>query len=398
MQDVLKALGIKQPTPVRPEITLVGGKSESPGSDLEDKIFSSSTAVVYQEYASVSAIPELKDVEYTQGNGQWTRFVCISDTHSRTFPVPDGDVLLHSGDLTNTGRFSEFKQTMDWLYTLPHKVKIIVAGNHDLTLHRDWYDNHFSRWHRAKEENYEGIADMLRGKKAKKAGIVYLESEAYTFSLGQGRRDWSVYGSPWSPWFQNWAYNYKPDDDKNRDAGENRGDDEDDSDDTDDDDKDALTASEIVSSITPSEILLTHGPPFGVFDFTLNACFAGCPTLLSHLSSGRLRPRLHLFGHIHEAHGSIIHDWEVSDAPSAPPIAQNAYFDQRSDALGEEPHFKDVRDMAEALSAVDREGARDDDAQRTVFVNAANWPMGSVPRGTRFAGPGFRPIVVDLKD
>ena len=33
---------------------------------------------------------------------EWTRFVCISDTHSRTFYAPDGDVFLHSGNLTNT--------------------------------------------------------------------------------------------------------------------------------------------------------------------------------------------------------------------------------------------------------------------------------------------------------
>ena len=56
--------------------------------------------------------------------GEWTRFVCISDTHSRVCPVPDGDVLLHSGDLTNTGEVDEMKKTMDWLRVLKHKVKM----------------------------------------------------------------------------------------------------------------------------------------------------------------------------------------------------------------------------------------------------------------------------------
>jgi hypothetical protein len=34
----------------------------------------------------------------------WTRFVCISDTHCNMFDVPEGDVLLHAGDLTHTVR------------------------------------------------------------------------------------------------------------------------------------------------------------------------------------------------------------------------------------------------------------------------------------------------------
>jgi hypothetical protein len=57
---------------------------------------------------------------------EWTRFICISDTHCRTFDVPAGDVLLHSGDLTMTGTKNQFSTTMEWLYTLPHKIKVQV--------------------------------------------------------------------------------------------------------------------------------------------------------------------------------------------------------------------------------------------------------------------------------
>lgn len=59
----------------------------------------------------------------------WTRFVCISDTHSNTFPVPTGDVLLHSGDLTNRGRLAEFEKTFDWISALPHRIKMFVQSN-----------------------------------------------------------------------------------------------------------------------------------------------------------------------------------------------------------------------------------------------------------------------------
>jgi hypothetical protein len=53
-----------------------------------------------------------------------TRFVCISDTHSQTFEVPDGDILLHSGDLSSCGKKEELNHTLQWLASLPHKLKM----------------------------------------------------------------------------------------------------------------------------------------------------------------------------------------------------------------------------------------------------------------------------------
>lgn len=77
--------------------------------------------IVYLEYNPTELPPKPSD--------GWTRFVCISDTHSRSFPIPDGDVLLHSGDLTNTGTVSDFEVTMKWLYSLPHAVKMWVSSD-----------------------------------------------------------------------------------------------------------------------------------------------------------------------------------------------------------------------------------------------------------------------------
>lgn len=75
--------------------------------------------IVYLEYEpSQLALP----------SPEYTRFVCISDTHTRNFPVPDGDVLLHSGDLTDSGTLEEFEKTMDWICQLPHKIKMCVTG------------------------------------------------------------------------------------------------------------------------------------------------------------------------------------------------------------------------------------------------------------------------------
>lgn len=62
-----------------------------------------------------------------------TRFVCVSDTHGYTpaeagFKLPAGDVLIHAGDLTNMGKMSELRKTIDWISKADFEVKIIVAG------------------------------------------------------------------------------------------------------------------------------------------------------------------------------------------------------------------------------------------------------------------------------
>lgn len=64
------------------------------------------------------------------GKGEWTRFVCISDTHSRIIPqVPDGDVFLHAGDLSFRDSepeqfLADLRRTVHWLKALPHEMKV----------------------------------------------------------------------------------------------------------------------------------------------------------------------------------------------------------------------------------------------------------------------------------
>ena len=65
-----------------------------------------------------------------------TRFVCISDTHDvvkNDFYVPDGDILIHSGDFTKTGQIAEVKRFNEFLSLQKHPHKIVIAGNHDLS-------------------------------------------------------------------------------------------------------------------------------------------------------------------------------------------------------------------------------------------------------------------------
>lgn len=67
------------------------------------------------------------------------KFVCISDTHNVDFvhEIPDGDVLIHSGDFTKRGYQEELEHFIKLLDSLPHKIKIVIAGNHDMSLDID---------------------------------------------------------------------------------------------------------------------------------------------------------------------------------------------------------------------------------------------------------------------
>jgi len=293
----------------------------------------SPTAIVHLEY-DPNSLP-------LPPSDSWTRFVCISDTHSRTFPVPPGDVLLHGGDLTQTGTRGDFETTMNWLYSLPHPIKIIIAGNHDLTLHQGWYDKQYKRWHRrAGKQDIRSILKLLKGPKAVSAGIVYLQDEKFEFSTKPEGRTWTVYGSPWSPSFCDWAFNY------------DRG----------------VAADRLVSKFPKTDILLTHGPPANILDVVNDGEHVGCEALTAHLPL--LRPRLHLFGHIHEAHGAEIQTYPLSNFPSGPTSGENMEAESKGDS--------------------------------TVFVNAANWPSGPNVRRVngklQFGGPGAQPVVVDLLD
>ncbi|KAL0955416.1 hypothetical protein HGRIS_001663 [Hohenbuehelia grisea] len=284
---------------------------------------------------------------------------------------------------------------MDWLYALPHKVKIIIAGNHDLTLHEGWYDDNFQRWHRNGKEDLKPILDMLRGPEAQAARLVYLQDESHSFQTKRDGRTWTVYGSPWSPEFFNWAFNYERD-----------------------------KAEQYVGKYPRADILLTHGPPYNALDATRLREHVGCRALAERLPL--IRPRIHLFGHIHEAHGARVIDWDLQareavpwntpgqHAADAPEEIRTLDEDDTSLAVASVDGSLDAASCtfsngAKAVSragtgAVKVDAAPDDFSTlgRTVIVNAANWPTG--PRAWRdganvpFGGIGFQPVIVDLKD
>jgi Icc-related predicted phosphoesterase len=177
------------------------------------------------------------------------RIVAVADTH--TFQedlraVPDGDVFIHAGDLCRGGRLDELRPAAAWLRSLPHRRKIVVAGNHDWCFVRE-----------------PAAAVEVLGE-----GVDYLQDSEATID---GVRFW---GSPWQPEFNEWAFNLP--------RGE------------------ALAAR---WALIPMgiQVLVTHGPPHGIGDRSGDLARQGCKELRAAVR--RVRPLLHLFGHIHQDGG-----------------------------------------------------------------------------------------------
>ena len=139
-----------------------------------------------------------------------TRLCIISDTHT-TIPFPDSDtshiyrqpfpkcdVLLHCGDITNVGYLTEFEAIFNFLQQAPAELKLVIAGNHDITLHKDLYLERLKDKHRNIPDDVDAIRELWTGEEARRAGIVYLEEGVKTFTLGNGAR-FTVRPS-YSPW------------------------------------------------------------------------------------------------------------------------------------------------------------------------------------------------------
>jgi predicted phosphodiesterase len=198
------------------------------------------------------------------------RLVAVADTHlfHRELVVPDGDVFIHAGDLCRAGNLHELALSLDWIAELPHPTKLLVAGNHDWSFVRE----------RAK------TMELLP------TGITYLED-------GETRAgELRVWGSPWQPEFNDWAFNLP------------RG---------------AALAERWALIPEGIDVLVTHGPAEGIGDRTEVGGRHGCSDLLARVRE--VRPRLHLFGHIHEDGGAWrqgetlfcnVTTWECERAPT----------------------------------------------------------------------------------
>ncbi|ATY62480.1 ser/Thr protein phosphatase [Cordyceps militaris CM01] len=233
-----------------------------------------------------------------------TRIVCISDTHNCTVKLPPGDVLIHAGDITNQGSYSELSKAVKWLEELPYEAKIIIAGNHDITLDADFYARHCHEFHNNKIESHEECLSLFKNSPS----LTYLHHEMATVRLSSPtgpRTEFTVFGSPLAPAFRNWAFYYPPyhevssshEDYSSRAA------------DTDD----GYRASPWDDIPASADLVVTHTPPRGHCDERGGVDRpAGCEALRRAL--WRVRPRLAICGHLHEGRGVSRVRWDLHRA------------------------------------------------------------------------------------
>lgn len=124
--------------------------------------------------------------------------VCISDTQNSKPDIPTGDVLLHAGNLSQYGTFEEVQAALNWLNTLPHAHKIVIAGRRDFILddvfveqHREW---DIKTWEQSRLELDWG-------------NITYLFDERHDVAV-RGRT-LVLFGSPHTPESGDYAFQYK---------------------------------------------------------------------------------------------------------------------------------------------------------------------------------------------
>jgi len=187
------------------------------------------------------------------------KLVFISDTHGKhsdqNFLVPDGDFIIHCGDVSSYGTESQILDFCDWFEKLPHTHKIMIPGNHDFLFEK-------------KYDVAKNITDSRNINLLIDSGI---ELEGIKF-----------WGSPITPWFHNWAFN--------RYRGSNIQDHWD----------------KIPQDI---DVLITHGPPAYLgnnLGRVQEGEDVGCYDLYKAIQ--RVKPKINCFGHIHEGYGTYIEE------------------------------------------------------------------------------------------
>ncbi|KAK3084925.1 hypothetical protein FSP39_021524 [Pinctada imbricata] len=211
------------------------------------------------------------------------RIVHISDTHRHhndiVDKVPDGDILIHSGDFwrnrykylkLDVDHEQAIKDMNDFFSKQPHKLKIFVGGNHEVSF------NGLTR---------EEIQDSL-------PSVTYLQDSSVVY------KNIKIHGSPWIKSRFVSAKGFATDDNKLR---------------------------HIWSRIpTDIDVLVTHMPPNGIRDLGRVKFFKSFYTshdvctlcneihygfthqgsqILREVVLQNVRPRLHLFGHMHSSAG-----------------------------------------------------------------------------------------------
>lgn len=191
------------------------------------------------------------------------RIVAVSDTHDCNDhlprPLPRGDLLVHCGDFSNTGSDAEFSRFDYWL------SQAAAGGFGDRIFCVAGNHDGPKKRHGSTRANFLPNGNLLEAQLAKQR------------LCPRGLR---LYGI-------SWAGNCK-----------------------------ALPEE------PPVDVLLTHGPPYGILDANVGGHPSG-DLSLNELLNRSVPPRLHLFGHIHEAYGARLCHFERSEKLGQPSLLLN---------------------------------------------------------------------------
>lgn len=191
------------------------------------------------------------------------KLVLISDTHNKHQEVPkiECDVLVHAGDLTMAGSLHEIQKAGDWIREYPAEFKVVIAGNHDFGF---------------ESKKNQAIAALCSyDDNSHDKSVFYLENSAVMLNGVK------FYGSPYTPWFYDLAFN-------------------------------SWRGAEIKKHWdkipNDTDVLITHGPAFGYCDKVSGSSpglttfgHAGCKDLLTKIQE--VKPKIHVSGHLHQGRG-----------------------------------------------------------------------------------------------
>lgn len=193
---------------------------------------------------------------------------CISDLHGFYHELEGGDLLIIAGDLTAKHTLKEFDYFNEWVREQDYDKKILIGGNHDTFLENGVYNPFDVSTHHSDSVFVDSSVD-------------------YLIDSGTEYKGLKIFGSPWTAQFPGininccaFTIDYDYDTEK--------------------------WLEEYWNKIpTDTDVLITHCPPYGILDKTRRNEHAGSKTLRDHVI-GRIKPQLHVFGHIHECGGKLV--------------------------------------------------------------------------------------------
>lgn len=189
----------------------------------------------------------------------------ISDTHNKhneiTKYLPGGDLIIHAGDFSSMGYDHELTNFLKWFSKLDYTNKIFIAGNHDFCFQDSPYKS-------------KDVVNQYEDE-----GVTYLQDDF--IYIGDHPNLVKIYGTPWQPEFMGWAFNLP---------------------------RNGWELEQKWNDIpNDTDILITHGPPFGHLDKVIGRTDnLGCELLEKRIND--FKPKIHTFGHIHTGYGYKTND------------------------------------------------------------------------------------------